>query len=402
MNQKVIRWIDRYAGYPICLVLTLARGCLDLFAKKGRIENGFSKVLFVKLTEQGSLVLAYPAFKKAIDRVGADNVYFMVFKENREILDIFNIVDPSNIFEVDSQNILAFIVSVFKNLGLMRRHKIDSIIDMEFFSRASAIISYLSGAKKRVGLHLFTEEGPSRGDLFTHKLIYNPYLHTRIFFLTLVEALDHKPSPKMPLSFPAPKGDENYPVFSALEDEKQQLIQRIEKLKGSPVSKPVILLNPSISDLIPIRSWPEDNFVELGQMISREFPGATIIITGTSKEKKKGVYLAGRIQGAISFVGETSLRELMVLYCIADCLVTNDSGPAHFSYLTPVRSIILFGPETPVLYAHEKEKEKVLASDLVCSPCVNVYNHRNSSCTTRLCLKNIKVEDVFSKVKDIL
>jgi len=37
-------------------------------------------------------------------------------------------------------------------------------------------------------------------------------------------------------------------------------------------------------------------------------------------------------------------------YNISAVLVTNDSGPAHFSAITPIRSIVLFGPETPRLY----------------------------------------------------
>jgi ADP-heptose:LPS heptosyltransferase len=31
--------------------------------------------------------------------------------------------------------------------------------------------------------------------------------------------------------------------------------------------------------------------------------------------------------------GKTTMRQLMMLYCLADALVTNDSGPAHFAAL---------------------------------------------------------------------
>ena len=53
---------------------------------------------------------------------------------------------------------------------------------------------------------------------------------------------------------------------------------------------------------------------------------------------------------AVSFAGQTTLRELLTLYTIADVLVTNDSGPAHFASLTPVHTVVLFGPETPRLF----------------------------------------------------
>ena len=60
---------------------------------------------------------------------------------------------------------------------------------MEFFSRASAIFAFLSGAANRVGLHRFTGELPYRGDLMTHRIQYLPHLHIAMQYLILVEAL---------------------------------------------------------------------------------------------------------------------------------------------------------------------------------------------------------------------
>jgi len=40
----------------------------------------------------------------------------------------------------------------------------------------------------------------------------------------------------------------------------------------------------------------------------------------------------------------------VVLFYRASLLITNDGGPVHFSALTPIPSIVFFGPETPVLY----------------------------------------------------
>ena len=61
---------------------------------------------------------------------------------------------------------------------------------MEFFARFSAAIAYMTGAARRVGFHVFFGEGPYRGDLMTHRLSFNPYLHTSQTFQILVDALD--------------------------------------------------------------------------------------------------------------------------------------------------------------------------------------------------------------------
>ena len=52
-----------------------------------------------------------------------------------------------------------------------------------------------------------------------------------------------------------------------------------------------------------------------------------------------------------SMAGKTTLRQLLILFDLAEVLVTNDSGPAHFAALTSIDIVVLFGPETPKLFA---------------------------------------------------
>ena len=399
MNQGVIRWLDKNVGSVFCFLLTVYRR----FKKDSEDANKPSKILFIKLVEQGSTILACQALKKAAGMAGKDNLYFLVFKENRHILDILDVLPPQNVIEIDSSSPGSMILSATKALVRIRKEKIDGVIDMEFFSRGSAIIAYLSGATKRVGFHLFTCEGPYRGDLFTHRLVYNPYLHIRVLFASLVEALNHNPLPdNKPMCFKISRAAKDLPSFFPSESDKSSLVKKIEKLKKSNLTSPIILLNPDMDDLLQVRRWPEENYVKLARMILQGFSRATIIITGTPGEKEKGNMLAYRMGDAISLSGETSLRELLTLYCMADLLVTSDSGPAHFSTLTPIKAIILFGPETSRLYGEEDVGKVSIDSDLVCSPCVNVYNHRKSPCKEGACLKNIKPEDVFQRVKAFL
>jgi len=380
----------------------LHRRVISLFKEDDISNKKVSKILFIKLVEQGSTVLAYSALKRAVKMVGKENVYFAVFKENRFILDILDIIPPSNVFEIDFKNVQKFAYSAMKTICRIRKEKIDAVIDMEFFSRASAILAYLSGASKRVGLHLFTCEGPYRGDLLNYKLLYNPYMHTARFFLSLVEALNHTPSKKCPMIFKVSEELSSLPAFSPSEEEKKQLIGKIEKLKKKKLNRPMLILNPNASDILPIRKWKEENFVKLGKMLLEEFPDAAIIITGAPKEREKAEIIASQIGNAVSLAGHTTLRELLVLYCICDVLITNDSGPAHFSTLTPIKSVILFGPETPLLYGPISNNTTVIAPDLVCSPCVNVFNHRDTPCEVGTCLKGISPEEVFRKVKGLL
>lgn len=107
-------------------------------------------------------------------------------------------------------------------------------------------------------------------------------------------------------------------------------------------------------------------------------------------------------QQVLNLAGKTSLRELLVLYSIADILVTNDSGPGHFSSMTDIQAICLFGLETPVLYRPLDQKTHIVSSDLSCSPCVYVFNHRFSPCNDNICMKSVSVAQVFEIVRDRL
>ncbi|MDI6827044.1 MAG: glycosyltransferase family 9 protein [Armatimonadota bacterium] len=348
--------------------------------------------------------MAYPAIKRAIELVGEENVYFWVFEENRPVLDLIDIIPPENIFTVRTNNILSFLFDILRTLYRIRRVGIDSTIDMEFFTRAPAILSYLTGASRRVGMHRFTSETPYRGNLMTHRIQYNPYQHTAITYYLLVEALTRDES-ETPMIKSVPMGiDLSPPVFNATEDERIKMQDTLDKIAGRNVEPPIVLLNPNSSDLIPIRRWPTEYFVDLGKRILAEYPEVTLVITGSPNEQNSALELIRKIGSnmVINMAGKTTLRELLVLYSIADILVTNDSGPVHFASLTDIKSICLFGPETPILYGPLGNRAHIVSAGLACSPCVNVYNHRFSPCQDNLCMKEITVEKVYAIVSKLI
>ena len=176
----------------VCGVLSLARLLLG-----GRHTESLTrkptKILFVKFAEQGSTVLAYQAISRAIGMVGRENIYFLVFQENRFILDVMNLIPKENVITVSHKNIFDASLNALRALNQIRQLNIDAAIDLEFFSRSSAALTFLSGAKSRVGFHTFFGEGPYRGDLMTHRLLYNPYAHTSQNFQLMVEALEKAP-----------------------------------------------------------------------------------------------------------------------------------------------------------------------------------------------------------------
>jgi ADP-heptose:LPS heptosyltransferase len=361
-------------------------------------------LLFVKLAEQGSTVLAYGAILRAIHKIGRENVYFLVFQENRFIVDALDVIPEQNVIAIETKSVLALIASSLAAVLQMRRLRLDAAVDMEFFARASAVFTYLSGASKRVGFHAYAGDGPYRGNLMTHRLVYNPHLHTAQVFEVMVEALNHSSElfPAFGIQAPA-LGRTSAPTFSPRPDEVEEVRTLIRAATGKDDVPPMILLNANCSDLLPLRQWERANYVSLARRLLKRYKDLYIAFTGAPSEKDPVEDLVRQVNSGrcISLAGRTTLRQLLVLYSESQILVTNDSGPAHFATLTPIHVITLFGPETPRLFAAPSGRNHVIWAGTVCSPCVNAYNNRLSTCRNNLCMQRISVNEVFEKACEV-
>jgi ADP-heptose:LPS heptosyltransferase len=399
LNTQALQLIDRWVGIPVCGVLTLVRRLTG--GRSGAPGPKPRKILFVKFAEQGSTVLAYPAILRATEMVGRANIYFIVFEENRFILEVMRAVPPENIIVIRHNSLIELVLQALRALWRIWRLRIDAAVDLEFFSRSSAALTFLTRARSRVGLHTFFGEGPYRGDLMTHRLLYNPYLHTSQMFQLMVEALGQAPESLPTHHGPAPRMETRLPEFvaSPSEEEGVREILRGAGRLGPGNEAPLILLNANASDLLPLRRWPADRYVELARLLLERFPEINIALTGAPDEAKDIEQMAREIHSlrCFSLAGKTTLRQLLVLYTISELLITNDSGPAHFASMTPITVITLFGPETPLLFAARTPRSVPIWMGLACSPCVNAYNNRQSPCLDNVCMQQITTERVFEE-----
>jgi ADP-heptose:LPS heptosyltransferase len=396
-QARVLQSLDRRIGAPVCFALTLWRRITGGF-RPPAADAPLRSILFLKLAEQGSTVLAHEAVRTAVARVGRENVYFLVFEENRFIVDLLGLVPAENVLTIRTRSASAMAVSGLQRLAEIRRRRFDACIDMEFFARFSAGMAYLTGARRRVGFHAYFGEGPYRGDLLTHRVLYNSHLHTSRTFTSLVLALDLPPAdlPTFPAEVPP---SPPLPPFQPAADEQAEA-RRIVASLGVPEGGRLILLNANASDLLPLRKWAAKNYVEVARRLLEEFPGIYIGFTGAPDEAP-GIGELVREVGSprcVCLAGRTTLRQLLVIYGLAEVLVTNDSGPAHFASLTPIDTVALFGPETPLLFAAPGPRSHPLWAGLACSPCVNAFNNRQTACRDNVCMKSITPSQVFETV----
>ncbi len=404
ISVNTMRAIDHWVGVPLCAVaspiVALIDGIKNLLNRGPEIPR---KLLFIELSEMGSAILVDPAMRNAQAR-GAE-LFFLIFKSNRASLTLLNTVKPENIFTIDSSSLGGLIKDTIKFLIVARQHRIDTVIDLELFSRFTALLTGLCGARRRVGYHIFHGEGLWRGFMLTRKVHYNPHIHITKNFLSLIHAAFAKeievPFSKIHIADSEVRLEQAIIDPSALSNvrgriEKLAVDAGIEFTQGK---QRLILVNPNASDLLPQRRWAQQRFSELIQGLNQRYPNDLILITGSPAEFEyvEKVRAVANVKNALNFAGQVSFAELPPLYTLSDVMVTNDSGPGHFSAVTPLRTVVLFGPETPALYGSVGKSISITAN-LACSPCVSAANHRKTPCHDNVCMQAITVAQVLEKM----
>jgi ADP-heptose:LPS heptosyltransferase len=395
VKVDTMRSVDYYIGVPLCFAGTIIKKLFLLPGK--RTGSPPKKILLIELSEMGSTILADPAMQKLKRNLNAD-IFFAIFKKNRPSLELLGTVPVDNIYTIDDSSILSLAADAIKLLFWTRRNRIDTVIDMELFSRFTALLTGFSGALRTVGFHAFYNEGLYRGGFLTHKVAYNPHQHMSKNFIALANALMIDKT-EVPFSKTFISDDEiRLRKVDIGEPARESIRQRIKE--AFPAYEAgrhrIVLFNANASQLLPLRRWPREHYIKLVGIILGRYPDVVILLTGGKDDRSwlEAIRSAVRDERCINFAARTSLAELPALYSVSDFMLSNDSGPPHFASVTDMPMFVFFGPETAKLYSPLGNATPI-SSNLACSPCVSASNHRKSACNDNVCLQIITPEQVF-------
>jgi len=402
MNVDLVRSIDRHVGIPACLILSFIYRFFSLILKKTPKTSAPKRFLFLELSEMGSAILAYPAMRYTLEKYHPARLYFLIFEQNRFSVELLKIIPPDRVFTISTLNPIAFIRTTLRTIMAIRAAEIDVVFDLELFSRFSALLTGVSGAAVRVGYRRYHEEGLYRGSFFTHPVAYNCHQHMSKNFLALVKSIEHGTEhPLVKEVMPEPY---DVPICRPAPEDAEKIMRRITGIYPKIAdAKHLVAINPSAGELLPIRAWPIENYIQLIGKILETFE-AVIVMIGLEDASRHARQISAVVgsQRCIDMTGKTSMTELLALLSQASLLITADSGPAHFASLTDNYCVVLFGPETPDLYTPLGLKSIPLFAGLSCSPCLSAYNHRKTSCRDARCMAAITVDQVFEVASGVL
>ena len=404
-----MRKIDLFAGKPIVFFLgilkKLQKFLLVLIGKKyiklepknfffrGEIKEEHAKLLgantekkfvIAKFFGLGSIILTSPLIQEIKESNPKNKVIFLTFKQNTKLLEILRGIDE--VISICTDNFVVFVKDTISAIVKLRRENPDIFYDLEFFSKFSAILSFLSGAKIKVGLWSLSEK---RGGIHDIKVKYNPSIHIAENFLSMnrTVGIDGKEE----------KWDEL--MRQAIDEKKIKKIK--EKVGGKYrdiLNKKIlkVAINPFPSEVMSeLKTWDMTKWEKLIDEVSKE---AIVFVLGKDSIGKKfrGDYV-------FDFTGETNFEEFIFLIHESDIIITLDSFPLHIGFAMGKKIVSLFGPESPAHYGYRGENISIIYKGIPCSPCINIFKGKVSDllCNKNLCMQMIEVNEVFNEYKKI-
>jgi ADP-heptose:LPS heptosyltransferase len=380
--MKALQRADKALGACACALLQPLRWVRAL----RRRPRDPRRVLLIKFWGIGSLQLLTPAVKAIRARRPGAELVFLTLSANRECAEGLGVFDRVVTLDVAAVSWGGVFARILRLAGRLRAERFDEVFDFEFFTRFSAVVSVLTGARRT---HGFGSTRVWRGRLHTDVVPFNRYWHVARNFRVLAGGEDgHNvvATDLEPVHF-TPRDDE---AVDALLDEVG--------LPGSAFA----VLNPNAGTLSLERRWPPARFVELARQLAREDGLPALFIGAKSEcEYTEGIALAAADAGATSVAGRLTTGMLAALLARAGAVVSNDSGPMHLAAALGAPTVGLFGPETPVMYAPLGVTALALYRPPACSPCINVHENKVASCIygEPQCLMNIEVDEVLDAVR---
>ncbi len=102
----------------------------------------------------------------------------------------------------------------------------------------------------------------------------------------------------------------------------------------------VIAVHPFTSD--PLKQWPLENFAEVARRISQELGLRVVIVGGKEELAKSTEHFSSFNSSLLNLTGQTTLRQLAVVFKKCSLLISGDSGPIHLAACMGIPVVAIF------------------------------------------------------------
>jgi hypothetical protein len=197
MNLNYARYVDKWIGLGICLVLfALERLLGPAFGRRlsplrattppalDAVPHRPRRVLCIKFYGLGNAVMLLPVLEAVRRRHPDVEIDFLTMTGNVPLLERSGLVRRT--LGVDTGALGPFVRTMTAAIVAVRSRGYDTVLDFEQFVKISTILAFLSGARERIG---FNTDGQRRGFLYTKRVVYTDSDHMSAIFARLLGPL---------------------------------------------------------------------------------------------------------------------------------------------------------------------------------------------------------------------
>ncbi len=345
------------------------------------------RVLAIKFYGLGNIAMLLPVLQELRDHLGEDaEIDFLTLNGNRTLLEASGLT--TNVLGVDLDSPLQFVSGLAGALASARARNYDVIVDFEQFIKISAIFSYLTGARERIG---FNTDGQNRAWLYTTRVVYTDSEHMSGIFRRVLRPLG---VPVRPRQVPMHLGA----------DAEREIDQLLAAEGVAEEAFPVIGVHVGSGPnfyRVPLKRWPLENFAELCDALVDRY-GARIVLTGQGEDERRLVEQVKQQMRhpCVDTCDRLSVRTLLALMKRCHLVVANDTSVMHLAALMRTPTVAFFGPTAPIHYGPNNPEDLVFYLDQYCSPCLTNYNLKISRCLDPVCIRRIGVDQVLAGIDE--
>ncbi len=382
MNRKLLIVLDKTFFRVLFLLVALVSKLGIRRGVKGALPGieDTRRILVIRPGGLGDGLMAIPLLKLLKKHVPRCRVTLMCQRKTRPAFDYVRFHDELVVIDEPGR--------FWGNIRLLASGRFEIVLDLEQFRRVTSILTFLTGARIRVGF-----DTNSRRLLYTHLISYPNEKHFEsVNMVRQLEVFDihSERDQAIDLGFPLPSG----------------LVERARSILGSVSVDPdvdfVVSVFPGV--LKPHHRWKMDGFAALVRKILEENERTVVLLMGAAGDRKEADEVLRFIGGngrVKDLVGRTMFGESLALLKASKILVSCDGGAVYMGASMGCGTISLWGPGVMERFKPPGERHIGLRKMYPCIPCVNYARLGEfPPCPyDRKCLNDISAEEVYLSYK---
>jgi len=323
------------------------------------------RILVVKISSFGDLILSLPSLKELRDKFPQSSISLLTLKKYHSFLCDCPYIDEIITLEEKYKKIK----NILNITSTLRRRSFDYIVDLQN-SRMSHLISFLSFPRYSFGYAL-------RGGFLLTKRI------------KLVRGDSPLLSQERVLQLLGIKLSEKKLIFWPQEEHPFAL----------PAAE-LIGINVSASQKWKSKTWSREHILKLIDLIHKNLSNCKVVLFGDEESKTEAKKIEKSIMPSpFNLCGKTTLRTLPQVMQNLKVFITPDTATLHLSLALGIPTIALFGPTDPERHTVKSKDLYIFCEKMPCSFC---YRPKCGLQEQSSCLAKISPQRVFTRIKEIL